>query len=179
MTDLRSKTIRLAYARPELRPVLLPLLKEAAPKLPKLKGLSPKSQKALDESVSEWAKKPASADYSGGKVKKEKDGSLVVTLPKVLADWSWLDRRSSNANLMSEALVEWVASKAGATPSNLDEKYESDWGDPGSDTVKLSPKAGKQAAFTPAQARLLPLLKEAADPKGDLIVVTGEGVKRV
>lgn len=143
MTDLRSKVIRLAHSRPELRPALLPLLKEAAPKFPKLKGLSPKTQKALDESVSEWAKKPTSADYSGGKVKKEKDGSLVVTLPKVLADWSWLDRRSSDANLMSEALVEWVAAKVGATPSNLDEKYESDWGDPGSDTVKLSPKSAE------------------------------------
>jgi len=29
MTDLRSKTIRLAYARPELRPYLLPLLRTA------------------------------------------------------------------------------------------------------------------------------------------------------
>lgn len=30
MTSLRSKVIRLAHARPELRPALLPLLKEAA-----------------------------------------------------------------------------------------------------------------------------------------------------
>jgi len=30
MSDLRSRVIRLAYARPDLRPALLPLLKEAA-----------------------------------------------------------------------------------------------------------------------------------------------------
>ena len=32
MSNLRSKVIRLAHARPELRPALLPLLKEAAPR---------------------------------------------------------------------------------------------------------------------------------------------------
>lgn len=35
MTDLRSKLIRLAHARPDLRPALIPLLKEAASPLDK------------------------------------------------------------------------------------------------------------------------------------------------
>lgn len=35
MSHLRSKVIRLAHARPELRADLLPLLKQAAPKLTK------------------------------------------------------------------------------------------------------------------------------------------------
>lgn len=38
MADLRSKLIRLAHAKPDLRPVLLPLLKEAAKAPAKLKG---------------------------------------------------------------------------------------------------------------------------------------------
>lgn len=33
MSDLRSKVIRLAHARPDLRPALLPLLKESAPRV--------------------------------------------------------------------------------------------------------------------------------------------------
>ena len=46
MSDLRSKLIRLAHARPELRSDLLPLLKEAAKAPAKLKG------KKLDELIS-------------------------------------------------------------------------------------------------------------------------------
>jgi len=38
MTDLRAKLIRLAHAKPALRPALLPLLKEAAKAPVKLKG---------------------------------------------------------------------------------------------------------------------------------------------
>ena len=33
MSDLRSKVIRLAHSRPDLRPALLPLLKESAPRV--------------------------------------------------------------------------------------------------------------------------------------------------
>ena len=36
MSDLRNKLIRLAYANPDLRDEILPLVKEAAPDLPKV-----------------------------------------------------------------------------------------------------------------------------------------------
>jgi len=89
MSDLRSRLIRLAHAKPELRPDLLPLLKQGAKQLPPFEKLTP----AQREKATEYMKE---------------DPFFKRTLPKSgpAATWNSYVRENS-----SEAEDAWAAIK--------------------------------------------------------------------
>lgn len=137
MRTLRSKVIRLAHQNPALRPHLLPLLtggRFAASQ--KVKGLSSSAQAGLTEWLSSGGKTYSAGDLSG-KVTKNRDGGMTVTLPKVLSDWSYDDRGNSSSQV-SQALIDFVSSQA--KTRDLDGEYDVEWGDAGDSVVELTPK---------------------------------------